>query len=239
MTDQQPPWLLTTPSGDGGPRPPHGSGRRAVLIVAAAVAVLLLAGLAVLGVGRYLRTADPGPTAPAPATPPATESLTEPTVEPSADPPGTEPAVPPQTEATADQERAALAQLERISAQDRTGVSFDGRLVAQLASKNPGISDPNQTAADGSHVFRATDILREFESLRDDPRNGDTAVLLLKSTDFGKRQLYNGRPLFVTFAVRPFPSRQAVLDWCARRFDDLSGATLANQCAVRRLQPPR
>ncbi|WP_433362128.1 hypothetical protein ACQPZX_29785 [Actinoplanes sp. CA-142083] len=144
----------------------------------------------------------------------------------------------PATEATAGSQQAALGELDSLSRQGLTRVSLGGQLVAQLASKNPGISDPHETTASGSHVFQATDILAEHERLRDDPRNGDATVVLLKSTDYGKRQLYHGKPLYVTFALRAFGSEAAVRAWCARRFPELTGDALANQCAVRRLRPP-
>jgi hypothetical protein len=63
--------------------------------------------------------------------------------------------------------------------------------------------------------------------------------VLLRSTDYGKRQVYNGQPLWVTFALADFTGKQDVLDWCASRFPDMSGKELANQCAVRKLEPPR
>jgi len=143
----------------------------------------------------------------------------------------------PQTEATADPERAALDQLDAISRRDLATVSPHGQYVAQLASKNPGIYDARQATADGSHTFQAVDILRQYQALRDDPANGDTPVVLLKSTDYGKRVLHHGEPLYVTFALGDFRGRQDVLGWCARRFPGLSGGALTNQCMVQRLRP--
>ncbi|RSM74179.1 hypothetical protein DMB66_01830 [Actinoplanes sp. ATCC 53533] len=143
----------------------------------------------------------------------------------------------PQTESTTDPERAALDQLDEISRRDLAAVSPRGQYVAQLASKNPGIYDKRQTTADGSHTFQAVDILRQYQALRDDPANGGTAVVLLKSTDYGKRVLYHGEPLYVTFALGDFRDRQDVLGWCARRFPGLSGDALTNQCMVQRLRP--
>ena len=215
-----------------------------MLVLGGAVAVLLIAVLAVVAVRRF----DTAPAAEAPSdtqttdgfgggVPPATDT---PTAEaPTTDAQTTEATATeaPTTEATTDPEQEALARLEDLSRQGSTQVSPTGQFAAQLASKTPGIADRFQTAADGSHTFQATDILREFTTLRDDPRNGDATVVLLKSTDYGKRQLYNGKPLYVTFALRDFAGRQAVLDWCARRFPDLTGDGLADQCAARRLTP--
>ncbi|NMO56188.1 hypothetical protein HH310_34045 [Actinoplanes sp. TBRC 11911] len=151
---------------------------------------------------------------------------------PESSPPGT---AGPGAPATA--EKQALAELERISKVDRGRVAVEGQYVAQLASKNPGITDKYQTAADGSHTFRATDILAEYQALRAGPGNGAARIVLLKSTDYGKRQLYHGKPLYVTFAVAGFRGTQDVLNWCAQRFPRLSGDALTNQCAVRRLRP--
>jgi hypothetical protein len=160
---------------------------------------------------------------------PLPESTLADTEEPST--PAT--SVPP----TEDPQEVALAELERISDADRGRVAISGQYVAQLASKNPGITDPHQKAADGSHTFRATDILAEYQELSAGPGNGSARIVLLKSTAYGKRQLYHGKPLYVTFALAGFRGAQDVTDWCAQRFPRLSGDALTNQCAVRRLRP--
>jgi hypothetical protein len=141
-------------------------------------------------------------------------------------------------EPEADPQQAALARLEEISRADLAAVTLDNRYVAQLASKNPGIHDELQTTAAGSHTFEATDILDEHQRLRDDPANAGARVVLLKSTDYGKRQLYRGAPLYVTFAVGDFRNAQDVRTWCAERFPALSAEARGNQCAARRLRPP-
>jgi hypothetical protein len=135
-----------------------------------------------------------------------------------------------------DPDQEALDELARIHGEDRASVTFEGQYVAQLASKTPGISDPYQTAADGTHVFRAPDILAEHRRLRDGA-NGTATVVLVQSTDYGKRQLYQGQPLWVTVALGDFPTKQAVDDWCAQRFPELTGDERGNQCAARRLRP--
>jgi hypothetical protein len=222
-----PPWIISTPA-------PRGRARRdpiprhLVLIVAGLAAVLLVVG----GAGFLLLRRSGGddsqaggvvePT-PVVTTPPIESTYLEPTYA--------------QPTPEADPEGEALAQLDELARQGLTRVTLDGRYAAQLASKTPGITDPHQTAADGTHVFQATDILHEHLSLRDDPRNGEATVVLLRSSDYGKRQLYDGQPLYVTFALRDFRGAQAVRAWCARRFAGLSGETLENQCAVRRLRP--
>jgi hypothetical protein len=255
---ETPPWITTAPPPSGAPAP-RGHGRLPLLLVAAAVLLVLVGGGGFLAL-RQFGGPDPGPTGvaePAPATTGpetlAPDPTTEPTTaEPATESPATEspatgspttepsttgPTTTPATEATVDQQ-AALAELDRLSQQGLAQVSLNGQLVAQIASKNPGIVDPYETTAGGSHVFQAGDILAEHEKLRDDPRNGDATVVLLKSTDYGKRQIYHGRPLYVTFAVKSFGSESAVRSWCARRFPTLAGDALANQCAVRRLRPP-
>lgn len=148
--------------------------------------------------------------------------------------------LPPQEQQTetADPEAAALDRLEELARQGLAGVVLDGRHVAQLASKNPGIVDPLQTTSGGSHTFRAVDILEEHERLRDDPGNGDARVVLLRSDEYGKRQLRAGAPLYVTFALGDFSSAADVRAWCAARFPALSTEARENQCAVRRLRPP-
>ncbi|GAB7046459.1 hypothetical protein [Catenuloplanes indicus] len=175
--------------------------------------------------------AEPLPTGPAAGTLPAWPG----------DPAGTRPdasyprpATPALDEATED--TLALNALARQHARDRGAIVFTGQHVAQLASKIPGIEDPHQYAADGSHTFRATDILAEHETLRAGPNPGAT-VLLLKSTEYGIRQLYEGEPLWVTVAVGDFADRDAVLTWCSHRFPDLTGVQLENRCAARTLEP--
>ncbi len=139
---------------------------------------------------------------------------------------------------TVDPEAVALDRLEGLARQGLAEVVLDGRYVAQLASKYPGIHDPLQTTADGSHTFRATDILDEHERLRDDPANGDARVVLLRSDKYGNRQLIRGAPLYVTFALGDFSGTPDVRAWCAMRFPDLSTEARENQCAIRRLWPP-
>jgi hypothetical protein len=216
--------------------------RRVFLAAAATLVVLVGAGAgAVAFAGRNddttpvaeptstLVSDDPQP-APVPTVPETTPPTTTPTTEP------TSPSPSPST-SSLDPEKQALAELDRISKADRGRVSIAGQYVAQLASKNPGIVDPFQTAADGSHTFQASDILREYEDLKAGPGNGSAQIVLLKSTEYGKRQLYHGKPLYVTFALAGFGGSQGVLNWCAQRFPQLSGDELTNSCAVRRLRP--
>jgi hypothetical protein len=142
------------------------------------------------------------------------------------------------TAATTDDSQAqALQQLEMLRAQDLARVTMNGQWVAQLASKYIGISDPYQTTTVGSHVFYASDILAEHQSLRSGDSQG-TEIVLLLSTDYGARQMAGGQTLWVTFALGDFGSAQAVEAWCAVRFPALSGDSLTNACAARRLSAP-
>jgi hypothetical protein len=214
-------------------------------VAGAAIVVLLILGIG--GVG-WLR-ADGGESQPSevglsqgdgepePAAGEAgafTPEVAEPTPTADAFPP---PVSEPET-TTLDPEAVALERLEELAREGLAGVVLDGRPVAQLASKNPGIDDPLQTTADGSHTFQAVDILAEHERLRDDPANGDARVLLLRSDTYGKRQLLNGAPLYVTLALGDFSGAADVRRWCAGRFPELSATARDNQCAVRRLRSP-
>ena len=238
---EPPPWLTSQPPGSpawivsepaSGRPPSPGRSRRPLVVAAAVLVVLIVAGGGGWFVTHRDKTPVAGPTAApttfAPAPNPTTAFPTEDTTTYPTQAPTTI-----ETTTVADPERDALNQLDRISGQDLGEVSFDGRYVAQVASKNPGTYDKFQTTASGSHTFRATDILAEYQRLRDD--FGGTKVVLLKSTDFGKHQLYHGTPLYVTFYLGRFGSADAVRSWCASTFPDLSAAARADQCAVRKM----
>ncbi len=230
---------------------PVGKGYGRLPVVVTALAVLLIAG-AIGGVAlmRSSGSTDAdGPVAdPAPQVTPAETVRTEvtstetvrtevaPTATAATD---TTPSGDPSIEstATADPQEEAVAQLEALREQDLSTVTFDGRLVAQIASKYPGISDPYQTAADGSHTFQSSDILAEHQRLRAEHTDAGHAVILLKSTDYGKRQLIAGQPLWVTFVVGDFPDKAAVRAWCSRHFGKLSATELKNHCDARNLRP--
>ncbi|WP_433795159.1 hypothetical protein [Actinoplanes sp. CA-252034] len=139
--------------------------------------------------------------------------------------------------ATADPQEEALAQLEAIRQEDLGTVSFDGQFVAQIASKYPGVNDPYQSAADGTHTFQVSDILAEHQRLRAEHGDAEHPVILLRSTDYGKRQLVGGQPLWVTFVVGGFPDKESVLTWCSSHFGNLSATELKNHCDSRNLRP--
>ncbi|MBP1783349.1 hypothetical protein J3R08_003199 [Micromonospora sp. HB375] len=139
--------------------------------------------------------------------------------------------------AVADPEEEALARLEELHRQDLHTVPLDGQYAAQLASKTVGIVDTNQVAANGSHTFYARDILEEHASLRQ-RFGGEARIVLLLSTDYGRKQQLDGQPLWVTFALLPNSKKEAVTGWCARQFPQMRGAALENRCIPRRLNPP-
>ncbi|MEV4278932.1 hypothetical protein [Actinoplanes xinjiangensis] len=216
------------------PTPAENSHRRLPLIVAA-LAVLLIAGAiggVVLMQSSDRNDASGAVTEPAPQVTPTETVTTDPT-------PTETPSDFLSIEATAttDPQEEALAQLEAVRERDLATVTFDGRLVAQIASKYPGISDPYQTAADGSHTFQHSDILAEHQRLRAEHGDADHPVILLKSTDYGKRQLIAGQPLWVTFVVGDFPDKASVRTWCAGHFGHLSATELKNHCDARNLRP--
>ncbi|MBM2620296.1 hypothetical protein JIG36_32760 [Actinoplanes sp. LDG1-06] len=213
-----PPWIVSeTP-----PARPASRGHRWPIVAVIASAVVA-AGAGAGAVAWAQQTETPPAIASAPALPAQQDPVPGPTTD--------EPYPEPEPEA------AALAELERISAQDLTATQMTGQYVAQLASKTPGIKDPLQLAADGTHTFRATDILLEHQRLRADPQFDDAQIVLLKSTTFGKRQLYRGQPLYITFAIAGFDEKNDVLGWCSNHFPGYSGDSLLNLCTARRLQP--
>ena len=174
-----------------------------------------------------------------PNTDPNLSPNTGPTLGPTVGPTAVDPAAPPAEATSASSAQAALAELGRLSGEGRAQVTFRGQFAAQLASKYPGIVDPMQTTASGSHTFTAADILDEHRRLNADHAGPDHPVILLKSTDYGKRQKVGTHFLWVTFAIGDFPDRQSVLTWCATQFATLTGDERENQCAVRRLDPGR
>ncbi|WP_104523238.1 hypothetical protein [Blastococcus atacamensis] len=109
--------------------------------------------------------------------------------------------------------------------------------MAQVASKSVGITDPLQTAQNGTHTFYAADILAESNaafSVAD-----GAPVLVLTSTDFGKRSFAaDGEPYWVTLVDAGFSGSEDVELWCARAYPSLDAEELANTCAARTLAPP-
>lgn len=133
-------------------------------------------------------------------------------------------------------EEAATNRLKEYLEGDRSAVAavFDGRLVAKLASKVDGTTDPLQTTDSGSHTFRWSDVLTEHERFRD---RFPGQVLLIASNEVGDRTIdsVTGLPYLITFYVDDFDSRADVFAWCRRAFPGLSGRALDNQCVPMRL----
>ncbi len=179
-----------------------------------------------------------GPCTPEPSTgglPPCPAGQEQPAPsEDAATLPQEESAVP----ADGDAEARALAELAALRAQSLARAALDGRWVAQLASKDVGITDPLQTAQNGTHVFHAVDVLAESRAALatvTDP----SAVLVLQGTDFGRRSTADdGDPYWITVVDAGFTGRGAVEAWCAATYPQLHGAELTNACVPRRLTPP-
>jgi hypothetical protein len=135
-------------------------------------------------------------------------------------------------------EEEALQELDALREQSLQGLWLDQRWVAQVASKSVGITDPLQTAQNGTNTFYAVDILAESNAARATVSN-PSAVLVLHSTDFGKRSTApDGQPYWVTLYDGGFGSSDAVKAWCASTYASLDPAALANACAPRTLSPP-
>lgn len=118
-------------------------------------------------------------------------------------------------------------------------VELDGRWVLQLASKYPGVTDPNQTTVAGSHTFELPDIEREHSDLRDLMAADGVPVLLLRASDFGSSSSSRRNQLWVTLAdPGGLSSQDAARSRCAELFPGRSGDALKNVCVPRRLNPP-
>lgn len=134
-------------------------------------------------------------------------------------------------------EELALAELEALRAASLSRLILDRRWVAQVASKSVGITDPLQTAANGTHTFYAVDILVESRAVTSGV--AASSVLVLRSDDFGRRSFADdGQPYWVTVVDVGFGSSDEVTAWCARTYPTLSPEELENACAPRTLAPP-
>ena len=251
------PWAAVPPQPAPAPQrevsPPStgkgGAGRR---VLAAVVALCLVAAAAAVtwyvqrdDAAAPTETAQPtsGFGAPLPTTADdddaaeddaATDDEGSASVAPSSSVPTTSPAPTP----TVSPEEAALTQLQTLRASSLGRLVLDDRWVAQVASKSVGITDPLQTAQNGTHTFYAVDILAESRAAVvsvADP----SAVLVLQSVDFGKRSYAaDGQPYWVTVVDLGFTSSDQVKAWCASTYASLTPEQLANACAARTLAPP-
>ena len=224
---------LSVPSGASGDGRVDRSdrSRRRLLIASLVMAVLIVVGVS-FGI-RHLASASPASRAGG-----STAALTSPPPT-RASAPAT-PATPTKQapiSASHDPQAVAIAALQANRAIDLNSIALTGQWVAQLASKTPGIVDPNQVTAQGGHTFTAEDILSDFLKSRSNPVYGSHVGILL-STDYGSRKLYRGQALWVTFAAVPgFSSAADVETWCAQQFPTLSSSSLADFCTPRTLDP--
>ncbi len=135
-----------------------------------------------------------------------------------------------------DQARGELADLRSRSL---SSTSTDGRYVLQLDSKWEGITDPYQTAGDGSHTFRARDILSRHQQLSGAMAQQGVTTLLLKASDFGHNTVTSHGAVWATLAdPGGLDSVDAAKAACTRLFPDLTGKARANACVPRQLTPP-
>ena len=138
---------------------------------------------------------------------------------------------------TVSPEDEALEQLDSLRAASVGTLRLDDRWVAQVASKSVGITDPLQVAANGRHTLHPADIPAGIQQAQS--RAGGQRLLVVQSTDFGKRSYGpNGQPYWVTLVDGGFSSSDDVESWCARTYYELDATELANACAPRTLGPP-
>ncbi len=138
---------------------------------------------------------------------------------------------------TASPEEEALLQLAAARSDSLADLVFDERWIAQVASKYVGITDPLQTAANGTHTFYAVDILAEVRAA--EAAAGSAPVLVLQSTDFGRISYApNGEPYWITLVDGGFAGADAIVAWCANAFPQLNAEQLANACAARTMTAP-
>ena len=234
--------LETQSLGGGGLSvPPRASGdapvgrperSRRLLLIASVVMAVLIVAVAAVGI-RHMTSASSvsravGSTAAPTSSPSTLASKPAATTSPTKQVP-----IAP----TPDPQVVAIAALQANRADDLHSIPLTGQWIAQLASKTPGIVDPNQITAQGGHTFSAADILSEFLKARNNPNYGSYVGLLL-STDYGTPQLYKGQALWVTFAAVPgFSSADDVRTWCAQQFPTLTGTVLDDSCTPRTLDP--
>lgn len=133
----------------------------------------------------------------------------------------------------------ALHALKTAATDGEARFAPDGQVVVQLSSKWVGITDPREIAEDGSHTFRATDILDLY---RADLEQYGSEIVLVRSTFFGKQLNYSkkpaGEPMWVVLDTRKFSDMEDARSWCSEQFPNLSGNDLLNSCYPRIATPP-
>ncbi|MGR7024925.1 hypothetical protein [Geodermatophilus sp. URMC 62] len=229
--DALPPFDAPPPGPVSGPvpvpaPPARGGSRGGVLVVALVAAVSVGGGMAIwfaLGEG-------PGGSVAPPQTSTAAAADEGKDLADAGSPAPAAPTVSP--------EEQALADLQALRHESLARVDLDGRWVAQVASKDVGITDPLQTAANGTNQFFAVDILAESRaalSTVEDPAD----LYVLWSTDFGTTSTApDGDPYWVTLVDGGFAGEADVDAWCAGAYPQLSAEQLANTCVARPLTPP-
>lgn len=149
-------------------------------------------------------------------------------------------ASPTQTPKPVDPQVAARAALGAAVTSGEAALQTKSQWVVQLDSKWIGISDPTETAADGTHTFKATDILSEYQALQN---QFGTSVVMVNSTYFGTQLSYASKPKnqplwTVVYDPGNFSSIDDANSWCSTEFPALSGNSLANVCYPRQATPP-
>jgi hypothetical protein len=119
-------------------------------------------------------------------------------------------------------------------------VNTDNHYLVELAAKWVGATDPQLTAANGSHTFYASDIMAEYRTIK--AQYGSSVHLVLSST-FGKQtvngKIPQGEPLYVTvYDPGTFDGKDSAVSWCSAQFPQASGASLDNLCLARPASPP-
>lgn len=119
-------------------------------------------------------------------------------------------------------------------------VTTDGHYLVELSAKYVGAYDPQLTAANGTHTFYFTDIVAEYQQLRD--RFGSD-VHLVRSTQYGKQTANSkvpaGESIYVTvYDPGTFAGKDSAQSWCQSRFPSLTGSTLDNVCLARQVSAP-
>ena len=119
-------------------------------------------------------------------------------------------------------------------------VTTDNHYLVELAAKWVGATDPQLTAANGSHTFYASDILAEYRSLKS---SYGLSVHLVLSAQFGKQSVNSkipaGEPLYITiYDPGTFAGKSDADSWCSAQFPGLTGASLQNVCLTHPATPP-
>lgn len=138
-----------------------------------------------------------------------------------------------------DPEATARQELERRYVSDKAAFVTADQWLVQIDSKWVGITDDLQLAANGTHVFGASDILARYRDLA----SRYSPVSLLQSTDFGQQFDYPtkppGEPLWVVIHTLPSGADRATAEaWCLGAFPGLSGDAMKNACLPRQAKSP-